>query len=142
MTWLIFAFLSAFFLSLTDLFTKLSSDKINNIFGSLIINLAATITMIVALLIIKSKGEDVFSFKTNGIIYSVLAGIVVAIATIFVLKMFSGGVNLSTAVPVVRIGIIIIGSLIGIILLKESISLRYIAGFLISLVGLYLLVGK
>ncbi|OGD54165.1 hypothetical protein A3J78_01920 [Candidatus Beckwithbacteria bacterium RBG_13_35_6] len=142
MSWLIFALLTIIFYAGFDFFIKLSSDKIHAGLGGLIINFISTIVLLIFLLITKSKGENVFQTKSNGIIFSVIAGIVIGLATITFLKMFSAGTNLSIGVPLVRIGIVLIASFLGILVLKEPFTLKYLLGLIISLFGLYLLITK
>lgn len=140
MNWLTFAFTTIIFYSLMDFFIKLSSDKIHSGLGGFIINLVSTVVLLVFLFYSKLHGERVFETKPGGILYSTLAGVAIGFATIFFLKMFATGTNLSVGVPLVRVGIVILASLLGIILLKEGFNLKYLTGFLLSLAGLYILI--
>lgn len=123
-----------------DFFIKLSSDKIHSGLGGFIINLMSTIVLLVFLLYSKLQGQKILDVKPGGVLYSTLAGIAIGFATITFMKMFATGTNLSIGVPLVRIGIVLLASLLGIIFLKEGFNLRYLAGFLLSLAGLYLLI--
>jgi len=140
MNWLTFALATIVFYSLMDFFIKLSSTKIHSGLGGLIINFTSTVVLLVFLIFSKLQGEKVLETKPGGLVYSVLAGGAIGIATITFLKMFATGTSLSIGVPLVRMGIVLLASLLGIFLLKESVGLRYVAGFLLSLVGLYLLI--
>lgn len=142
MNWLFFALGAIVFNALMDFFIKLSAGKIHEGLGGFIINFFATVVLLVFILITKVKGESISNIKPGGIFYSILAGISIGIATVFFLKMFATGINLSIGVPLVRIGIVLLASLLGILILKETISLKYILGFLLSLAGLYLLITK
>ena len=73
-------------------------------------------------------------------LYSTLAGIAIGFATITFVKMFATGTNLSVGVPLVRIGIVLLASILGFVFLKEAVSLKYLAGFLLALLGLYLVI--
>ena len=73
-----------------------------------------------------------------GLTYSILAGVMVGISSIFFIRMFSFGVNLSVGVPLIRVGMIVLGSLFGVLLLKEGVNFRYLIGFGLSIFGLYL----
>ncbi|GAI86232.1 unnamed protein product, partial [marine sediment metagenome] len=75
-------------------------------------------------------------------LYSVLAGVSIGLASLFFIKMFASGANLSIGVPLVRIGIVLLASVLGILILKEGFSFRYLIGFALSLIGLYLLITK
>lgn len=140
MNWLVCALGAIILNSLMDFFVKLSSDKIHSGFGAFIIDFVSTITVLIFLIFSKIKGDSVFQVKPGGILYSVLAGISIGLASIFFLKMFALGTNLSVGVPIVRVGIILFASLLGIFVLKESVNLKYFLGFCLSLLGLYLLI--
>lgn len=142
MNWLVFALLTIFFYAWFDFFVKLSSDKIHAGLGGFLINLLSTIVLLFFLLISKFKGENIFQVKSSGILYSIVAGVFIGFATISLIKMFATGVNLSVGIPFARIGMVLLASLLGILILKETISLRYFVGFILSLVGLYLLITK
>ena len=140
MNWLTFALATIVFYSLMDFFIKISSDKIHSGLGGFIINFVSTIVLLIFLLYSKLQGEKVLETKPGGLLYSTLAGASIGFATIFFIKMFATGTNLSIGVPLVRIGIVLLASMLGIVLLKEGVSLKYLLGFLLSLVGLYLLI--
>ena len=140
MQWLVFILLSAFFNSLMDLFTKISSDKIHAGFGSLLVCLFAAIPTTIYTIYAKLNRQEILITKT-GIIFSMLAGLTVGIATIFIYQAFSGGINLSVAVPILRISMIIIAAGFGVFLLKEGINLKLILGLTISIIGIYLILN-
>lgn len=140
MNWLIFTIVAALLNALMDIFIKLSSGKISSSLGGAILTFSASIVMMVAFvyeLLSKNKTE----ISSLGVVYSVLAGLSVGIATWCIFKMFSMGANISVAIPVLRIGIILITTLFGIFVLKESFSFKLIIGFALSLTGLFLIVS-
>ncbi len=139
MNWLTTALFTILFYSVFDLFVKLASGKINDNLGAAIMNIVSFFVAFIWLLIRSYSGEQV-SFTKPGIIYAVLAGIFVGLASIFFIRMFALGVNLSTGVPLVRVGMIVLGSFFGVLILKDGINLKYIIGFLFSVIGLYLII--
>ena len=140
--WLFFAGATILFYSIFDFLVKISSSKINGSFGAFIMNFVSAIVVLIYMIYSSFQGEKVLSNKPGGIFYSTLAGIAIGLASIFFIRMFATGTNLSIGVPLVRIGIVVLASIIGIFLLKEGVSLRYILGFLFSLFGLYLIVAR
>lgn len=140
MNWLVFALLTIIFYSIFDFFVKLSSDKIHSAFGVLIMNFISTVVLLVIVIYSKIQGEKVFFSKPGGVLYSLLAGFSIGVASIFLMKTFATGTNMSIVVPTVRIGIVLLASVLGILLLKEGVNLKYFIGFFFSLVGLYLLI--
>ena len=138
MNWILLALTSALTFSLADLFGKLSSDKLNPYLGTFIINLSAALILLIPLTYFYLKGENIFAVKPPGIQYAILAGISVGIASLFMFKTFATGVNLSISVPVVRTGMVITATILGVVLLKEGISLKAILGIGFAVVGIYL----
>lgn len=141
MNWLPIATGAALFNALMDLFVKLASTRINSALGVVIINTFSAITAFLWLLWLKTSGE-VFQFSKLGFAYSALAGISIGIASILFIKTFATGVNLSVGAPFVRVGMITLASILGILFLKENFTIRYLLGFLLSMIGLYLIVVK
>lgn len=140
MNWLILALGTVICYSIFDYFVKLSSDKIHSGLGTLMINVFSLTIPLLFVIYSYFQGQKVFEVKSGGYLYSALAGLVIGLAGVFFIKMFSLGVNLSVGVPLVRIGIVIGGSLLGIMLLKEGFNSKYLAGVMLSLVGLYLII--
>lgn len=139
MNWLTTAFFTIIFYSTFDLFVKLASGKINDNFGAALINITSFVVAISWFLIRAQFGGETASVTRLGLTYSILAGVFIGVASIFFIRMFALGVNLSIGVPLVRVGMVVFGSLLGILILKEGFNIRYLAGFLLSALGLYLI---
>ncbi len=140
MNWLTLALATILCYSVFDLFVKLSSNKIHDGLGAFLINLISAVVVLIYLIFANFRGEKIFTIKPGGLLFSSLAGIMIGFASIFFLKMFATGTNLSIGVPLVRIGIVLIATLFGFIILKEGFNLRYIIGFFLAIIGLYILV--
>lgn len=138
MNWLSTALLTIVFYSLFDLCVKLASGKINDNLGAAIMNITSFVVAIIWFLLRTQIGGEQVVVTKPGLIYSLIAGVFVGLASIFFIRMFALGTNLSIGVPLVRVGMIILGSVFGVFLLKEGINLRYGVGFILSLLGLYL----
>lgn len=142
MAWLNFAFITIVFYSLFDLFLKLSSDKMNTWLNAFVVNLVATLVLLAFVILTYFQGEKLFTVKPGGWFFSILAGLAIGGASIFFVKMFATGTNLSVGVPLVRIGMVVLGSILGIALLKEGFNAKYILGVILSLAGLFLVITK
>jgi uncharacterized membrane protein len=142
MNWLTFAFLTIISYAVFDFFMKLSSQKIDAGLGGFIINAVSAVVLAIFIALVKIRGDSIPGPKPGGILYSLLAGTAIGLATIFFLKMFSSGVNLSVGVPLVRVGIVLLASILGIVILKEGFTAKYIIGMLLALAGLYLIILK
>ena len=139
MSWIIYAFATIFCYSLFDLFIKLSSSKMHSSVNGIIVNIVALVIGIIYFVYAKAQGEKVLIIKQGGLVPAVLAGIVVGFAGIFLVKMFASDVNLSFGTPVVRIGSVVLASLLGVLILREGLNARYLFGFVLSLAGLVLI---
>lgn len=142
MNWIVFAVLTIISYAIFDFFLKLSAERIHGGLGGFLINLVATLVLLAFIAYNKLRGETLTTPKPGGILYSILAGISIGFATIFFMKMFSANVNLSIGIPFVRIGIVLLASMLGILLLKEGFTIRYVIGMLLALLSLYLIIGK
>ncbi|MBU1970627.1 hypothetical protein KJ605_02535, partial [Patescibacteria group bacterium] len=104
MNWLTYAIFALFFYSLFDLSLKLAAGKINEGVSGFIVNLVGALVVLIYVVYSKLNGENIFVWKTGGLLASVLGGVAVGLVTVFYIKMFSTGVNLSIGSPLVRIG--------------------------------------
>jgi uncharacterized membrane protein len=138
MNWLTTALFTIIFYSLFDLFLKFAAGKINDNLGAAIINITSFIVAVSWFWLRYQFGGEQADITKPGLIYSIIAGVFVGLASIFFIRLFALGVNLSVGVPLVRVGMIVLGSLFGVLLLKEGINLRYLLGFGLSILGMYL----
>lgn len=139
MNWLLLALSSAVTFALADFLAKISSDKIHPYIGAFIVNLSSALILLIPITYFYLKGEDLFIMKHQGLQFAILAGIVVGIASLLMFKTFSLGTNLSISVPIIRTGTVLIATLLGILLLKEGISLKAVFGIGFSVIGIYLI---
>ena len=141
MLWIYYALATMASFAGADFFIKKASGKVDDFYGAVILNLAALVVPLIFFLYQKQSGGGVLSTK-EGLLYMSLAGVGVGIASITFLKMFGSGANLSIGSPIVRIGTIVIVTLLGIFVLRESLSTKQILGLALSLFGIGLLVFK
>ena len=139
--WIVYAFLTIIFYAGLDFFIKKAAGKIDDFWGSVVINFFSMLPALLVVVLLKLSNKELMITRP-GIVYSILAGLSIGIGTITFIKLFSTGVNLSIASPVVRIGIIVATTMLGVIILKESLNLKQIIGIVFSLIGLSLLVLK
>ena len=75
----------------------------------------------------------------QGIINSIIAGLLITIFSVLLVKIFGRGGNLAYVLPMVYGGAIVIGSILGIIFLKESVSALQLGGIIFVIVGIALI---
>jgi len=139
--WLVYAFLTTIFYVGLDYFIKKTAGKIDDFLAAVIINVFAVLPALFVYIWLRITNKEIL-FSQEGLLYSVLAGVSIGIGTITFIKLFATGANLSIASPFVRIGIIIGTTLLGVFVLKESFTIRQVAGILLSISGLLLLIFK
>ncbi len=137
--WLTFGTGAALSLALADFSVKLAANRISTGLGAVIYGLCTLTIALIWLAAGRATGQPQFASRA-GLIYAVGVGVAFSFVTIFLYLTFATGVNISRAVPTIRITGILLASLLGILLLREGISLRYLSGLALALVGLYLLV--
>lgn len=135
MNWIGYSIIAIGIVGISDIFRKLASDLKDPFFTNLVFQTAASITTIITYLIFSRKVEN----DPKGIIYAILGGATIATFSLFSFKALSTGPGVSVVMPVLRIGGISFLVLLGIIILKEKISIQTITGLLFSVIGIYLL---
>ncbi len=139
--WLTYAILTILSYALFDLFVKKTSGKIDDFLAALIINLTASLPPLLFFLFLKISNKSVL-YSKDGLIYAVISGILVGLASVTFIKMFASGSYLSVGSPTVRVGMVVLASVFGVLVLKETLSARQIVGIIISVFGLSLLIFK
>ncbi|MBI3955035.1 EamA family transporter [Candidatus Gottesmanbacteria bacterium] len=135
MNWIGFSIIAIGIVGISDIFRKLASNLKDPFFTNLIFQTAASITTIITFLIFSRNVEN----DPKGIIYAILGGVTIATFSLFSFKALSTGPGVSVVMPVLRIGGISFLVLLGIIFLKEKISIQTITGLLFSAIGIFLL---
>lgn len=139
--WLIYALLTIVFYVGLDFFLKRAAGKIDDFWGSVLINAISVFPALVVVTWMRFTGKDILVTK-EGITFSLLAGLSIGIGTITFIKMFATGTNLSIGSPLVRVGIILGTIIVGMVVLRESLTVRQIIGMIVSLVGVGLVLFK
>ncbi len=129
---IIFAITAAIAFGIWTVFHQQASDKINYLFGAIVISLTAAVLGFF-LLLPKIKTTTLFS-NPKGILFAVLAGICALAIDYFVLKAYNSGLAISVVGPIVIGGSIAIAATIG-FFLGESITVWKILGLLLVAVG-------
>lgn len=140
MHWLFFAGGTVLSYALFDFCLKMLANRMHSGMANILVNAVALGVGILYFYFAKMQGEDVSTIKQGGILFAVAAGVVVSFAGIFFVKMLSTDVPLSTGVAVVRIGAVILAVILAAVLLRERMNIQHVAGFVLALLGLYLVI--
>jgi bacterial/archaeal transporter family protein len=138
MPWIILIVLTALFFGLYNFFIKMSAGQIHQILGAVILQAVALLLGGAALLLLKWRGVAV-DFSAKGMVYAILAGVFVGLAEITSFYVFSKGINASVGIPVIVGGTVLVGAVLGIVFLKESVSWIQLAGIACILIGVAIL---
>jgi transporter family protein len=138
MNWIVFALLAAFFMALYNVFIKLSSGHIHELPGAVILQVVAALAGTVMLVIMKLNGANLHMSR-KGIILAGIAGLSVGLAEILSFYTFSKGIDASRGVPVIIGGSILFAVIIGLLFLKESITVYQAGGIILIAGGVFLL---
>jgi transporter family protein len=129
---IIFATIAAIAFGAWTVFHQQAADKINYLFGAIIVSFTAVILGSIFLLP-NIKSTALFS-NPKGILFAVLAGICALAIDYFALKAYGSGLAISVAGPIIIGGSIAIAASIG-FFLGESITLMKILGLLFVIIG-------
>jgi uncharacterized membrane protein len=136
-----YAIVSTVFYGVFDVFVKLAAGKIESGVTSLVINATATLVLFVYVLVCKYKGVEQ-NISKEGFWFAMIAGVVICFASVTFNKMFTAGINLSMGVTIVRVGMVILGVTLGILVFRDKLAMHQALGIVFSLVGLGLLLLK
>ena len=136
--WLPLALLTALCLALYNFFIKLASGHLVSAVGAVVLQLVAAALGAAWLLKLKLQGQPV-AFSRTGVGLAALAGLGVGLAEILTFVVFQRGVASSVGTPVIVGGSVLLTALLGLGLLRESLTLVQAAGLLCIVAGIALL---
>ena len=140
MRWFPYALICAIFLASADFFVKLASNKISASMGMLVYG---AITFIVGLIwvgYLKLTKQSLL-ITQPGLLYAIAVGIAFGTVTILLYLTFAR-VNVSIGSPTIRVMGILITSMLGILLLQEPFTWRYLIGLILTVAGVALIVFR
>src|SRR3989344_3558484 len=115
MTWLLYALGAISAVAASDIFRKLGSNLKDPFLSNLIFQAGSITTAIVMYLLFSRKLEG----NPKGIVFALIGGVLISVFTTFTFKALSLG-PVSTVIPVIRVGGVIVVATLGILLLKEK----------------------
>lgn len=139
MPWILFALGAISAVAVSDLFRKLGSNLKDPFLSNLIFQVGS-LTMAIALWLIFSRK---FESNSTGMWYALVGGFLISIFTTFTFKALELGPGVSTVMPVIRVGGVVLVAVLGIILFRDKLTWNLIAGMLLAVSGVYLIfLGK
>jgi drug/metabolite transporter (DMT)-like permease len=132
--------LAAIFYTLFDIFASRAGNRIDANLSAAVINGLGAIIPLAVFIILKSiKGAKLINTTTSGIIYSLLAGLAIALFSLLFIKIFERS-GLAYVMPLIYGTAIALASLTGWLIFKETVSALQIIGIIIVIIGIALIV--
>lgn len=131
-TWVVFALIAASAFGVWTLFHQLASDKINYLFGAILISFTAVIIGLIFLL----PNIKTIKLRSNPkwIFFAIIAWVCALAIDYFALKAYSSGADVSIIWPIIMWWSIAIAAFIW-FFMWESITSRKILGLVLIIIG-------
>ena len=140
MRWLPYALICSIFLASADFFVKLASNKISSSMGMLVYG-ATTFTVGMIWVGYLKFTKQPLLITSSGLLYAIAVGVAFSAVTTLLYITFAR-VSVSLGSPTIRLMGILIASLLGILLLHEPFTWRYLIGLILTIVGVALIVFR
>ena len=140
MRWFPYALLCSIFLASADFFVKLASDKIASSMGMLVYGATTFTVGLIWVSYLKVTKQELL-ITQPGMLYAIAVGVAFSSVTILLYLTFAR-VNVSIGSPTIRVMGILIASMLGILILREPFTWRYLIGLIMTVAGVALIVFR
>ncbi len=141
MSWLHYAVFAAITLASADVCVKLAAGRLSNSLGVLIYG-SCTFLFGLSWVLWQWARGGTWHVQAGGVLAAIGVGVSFASVTLGLYLTFGAGVPISVGTPVIRVGGIVLASLVGLFLFEEPVTPRYAAGLLLVCGGLYLVITR
>lgn len=135
MSWIIYAFGAISAVAISDLFRKLGSNLKDPFLSNLFFQMGS-LSMAVTLYLLFSRRIEK---NYQGIIFAVIGGLLVSVFTTLSFKALAVGPGVSTVIPVIRVGGVILVAILGVLIFKDKLTLNLLLGIILAISGVYLI---
>ena len=140
MRWLPYALLCSIFLASADFFIKLASNKISASVGMLVYGTTTFTIGLIWVGYLKLTKQPLLITQA-GLLYSIAVGVAFGAVTILLYLTFAR-VSVSVGSPTIRVMGILLASILGILLLHEPFTWRYLIGLILTISGVAMIVFR
>ena len=140
MRWLPYALACSVFLASADFFLKLASNKISASMGMFVYGVTTFVIGTIWVGYMKITKQPLL-ITQPGLLYSLAVGVAFSAVTIL-LYLTLARVSVSLGSPTIRVMGILLASLLGILLLHEPFTWRYLFGLILTVAGVALIVFR
>ena len=141
MTWIIYASIAALSMAAADSCVKLAANRISTGLGLLLYGSCTFLTGVGWVLWDYFQGVPQHA-RPSGFLCAIGVGVAFSSVTVCLYKTFEAGAPVSVALPLIRLSGLFLVILLGLIILREPLSPRYIIGMVLACMGLYLVVTR
>lgn len=136
--WLPVAIVTAIAFGLYNVFIKVSSDRIDQVLGAVILQVVALL-LGGGFLLAQHLGGRELAISRSGLLYAALAGLAVGLAEILSFVVFARGAPASLGSPIIMGGSVLVAALLGVAVLRESLQWSHVGGIALIVGGIALL---
>jgi drug/metabolite transporter (DMT)-like permease len=140
MRWLPYALVCSAFLASADFFVKLASSRISASVGMFVYG-ATTFTVGLLWVGFLKLTHQPLLITRPGLLYSLAVGVAFSSVTLLLYLTYAR-VDVSVGSPAIRVTGILLASMLGILLLHEPFTWRYLIGLILTVAGVTLVVFR
>jgi len=141
MKWFIFAMGAMVSVASADFFIKLAAGKLSNSIAMFIYGTCTFLFGLGWVLWQRATGVPQFA-QSSGIWAGIGVGIAFSAATLSIYATFGAGAPISLASPAIRLGALLLASVIGLTVFSEPLTWRYVIGMFLAISGIYLIITR
>lgn len=141
MKWVPFAFGAMAAVAAADLFIKLAAGKLSNSLAMLLYGSCTFLFGLGWVVWQRSQGVPQYA-QYPGILAALGVGLSFSVATLSIYLTFGAGAPVSLASPTIRLGALLLASMVGLSFFQEPLTWRYVAGMVLAIGGIYLIITR
>lgn len=135
MNWILYALGAISAVAVSDLFRKLGSNLKDPFLSNLIFQIGSITTAVILYMLFSRKFEN----NGSGLIFALIGGVLISIFTTFSFKALELGPGVSTVIPVIRVGGVLLVAILGVLLFRDRLTWSLILGIFLAVSGVYLI---
>ncbi len=140
-TWIFYAAGTAVLLATADVLVKFAAGKLSNSIALLLFGCSTFLISAVWVVLERARGTPQLA-QPLGMLVATVVGITFTFVTLGLYTTFAAGAPISLASPVIRLGGLLLASMVGLLLFREPFTWRYAIGVLLALSGIYLIITR
>lgn len=135
MNWIIYALGAISAVAVSDLFRKLGSNLKDPFLSNLIFQIGSITTAVILYLLFSRKFEN----NSIGVLFALIGGVLISVFTTLSFKALELGPGVSTVIPVIRVGGVLLVAILGVIIFRDKLTWSLVFGILLAVSGVYLI---